>query len=187
MKGMIMNRFFSFITIGLILCIVLVTGCSKSTPVLTGTVSPNLTNNIKTLKFEEIKSAKIKLGTAGANPIKYDIFDFNNPNHTKVIKEVVHYLNSAKIQGNAYKQIVNDKGGSPPCLIIALKDGSVIEINYAIHDTVKKNLDGSTDAAKNLIPNEVEINIVNSNVNSIRILSPEIKNLIFSGYEDIFK
>ena len=79
MKGMIMNRFFRFMTIGLILCIVFITGCSKSAPELTGTVSPKLTNTIKTLKFEEIKSAKIQLGTAGASPIKYDIFDFNNP------------------------------------------------------------------------------------------------------------
>ena len=108
-------------------------------------------------------------------------------NHTKVIKDVVHYLNSAKIQGNAYKELVSNKGGSDPYLILALKNGSIIEIKYAIHDTVKKNLDGSTDRAKNLIPNEVEINIMNSNVNSIRILSPEIKNLIYSGYKDIFK
>lgn len=181
-----MNRFFRYISIGLILCIVFVTGCSKSEQELTGTVSPKLTNTIKTLKYEEIKSAKIQLGTAGANPIKYDIFDFNNSDHTKVIKDVVHYLNSAKIQGNAYKQIVNNKGGSPQYLILALKDGSVIEIKYAIQDTIKKNIDGSTDRMKNIIPNEVEINIRDSNENSIRILSPEIKKLIDSGYKDIF-
>ena len=29
MKGMIMNRLFRFMTIGLILCIVFITGCSK--------------------------------------------------------------------------------------------------------------------------------------------------------------
>ena len=103
-----------------------------------------------------------------------------------MIKDVVHYLNSAKIQGNKYKELVGNKGGST-FLILALKNGSIIEIKYAIHDTVKKNLDGLTEIAKNLIPNEVEINISNSNENSIRILSPEIKNLIFSGYKDIFK
>lgn len=182
-----MNRIFRFITIVLILCIVFVTGCSKGPQELIVTVSPKLTNTIKTLKFKDIKYAKIQLGTAGANPIKYYVFDFNNPVHTKVIKDVVHYLNSDKIQGNAYKQIVNYKGGSPQYLILVLKDESVIEIKYAIHDTVKKNLDGSTETAKNPIPNEVTINIINSNEKSIRILSPEIKKIIDSGYKDIFK
>ena len=175
-----MNKFFRFMTIGLILCIVFVTGCSKG-------ISPKLTNTIKALKFEDIKSAKIESGSAGAITLRNYTFDLNNSEHTKVIKDVIHYLNSAKIQGNEYKQIIANKGSELPYLILTLKDGSVIDIEYAIHDTVKKNSDGSTERAKNLIQNEVTINIRNSNEKSIRILSPEIKKLIDSGYKDIFK
>ena len=165
-----MNKFFRFMTIGLILCIVFVTGCSK-------VISPKLTNTIKALKFEDIKSARIELGGVGASPIKNYTFDFNNPDHTKVLKDVIKYLNSAKIQGNAYEQKINMKGGSLPYLILALKDGSSIDIEYAIRDTVTKFPDGSTETAKNLIPNKVTINIINSNEKSIRILSPEKKKI----------
>lgn len=167
-------------TIGLILCIVFVTGCSKG-------ISPKLTNTIKTLKFEEVKSARIELGRAGASPIKNYFFDFNNSNHAKVLKDVINHLNSGKIQGNAYDEKVTDKGGSPTYLILTLKDGSVINIKSAVRDKVTKFPDGSTEIAKLNIPNEVTINIINSNEKSIRILSPETKKMIDSGYKDILK
>jgi len=156
---------------------VFITGCSKSG-------STKLINTINELKFEDIKSTKIVLARTGASPIKNYTFDFNNADHTKVLKDVINYLNSAKIQGNADEKITY-KGGSPTYLILTLKDGSVINIKSAVKDKVTTLLDGSTEIAKLDIPNEVTINI-NSNENPIRILSSEIRKLIDSGYKDIF-
>ena len=160
-------------TLVLIFCIVFITGCSKS-----------VSTTINELKFENIKSVKIELARGGASPIKNYTFDFNNPHHTKVLKDVINYLNSAKIQGNADEKIT-DKGGSPTLLILELKDGSVINIKSAVGDKVTNLPDGSTETAKLDIPNEVTINI-NYNEKAIRILSPEIRKLIDSGYKDIF-
>lgn len=170
-----MNKIIRIMTLVLIFCIVFITGCSKS-----------VSTTINELKFENIKSARIELGTGGASPIKNYTFDFNNSHHTKVLKDVINYLNSAKIQGNAYDEKVTYKGGSPTYLILTLKDGSVINIQSAVRDKVTKFPDGSTETAKNLIPNEVTINIINSNEKAIRILSPEIRKLIDNGYKDIF-
>jgi len=175
-----MNKIIRIMTLVLIFGILFITGCSKS-----------VSTTINELKFENIKSARIELARGGAipnpaSPIKTYTFDFNNSNHTKVLKDVINYLNSAKIQGNADEKIT-DKGGSPTLLILGLKDGSVINIKSAVGDKVTNLPDGSTETAKNLIPNEVTINIINSNEKSIRILSPEIKKLIDSGYKDIFK
>jgi hypothetical protein len=102
-----------------------------------------------------------------------------------VLKDVINYLNSAKLQGNADEKITY-KGGSPTYLILELKDGSIINIKSAVTDKVSTLPDGSTERAKLDIPNEVTINI-DSNENPIRILSPEIRKLIDSGYKDIFK
>jgi len=188
MKGMIMNRLFRFMTIALILCIVFITGCSKGAraPELTGAISPKLTNTIKALKFEDIKYVRIQEATAGATPSKYYTFDFNNPKHTKVIKDVIYYLNSAKIQGNNYKELVGNKGGSPTFLILVLKDGSVIQITDAVRQTTIKGSTGATTTTTYDIPNEVTITI-NSNDKPFRILSSELRKLIDSGYKDIFK
>ncbi|MBU3217258.1 hypothetical protein [Clostridium estertheticum] len=77
-------------------------GCSKGI---------SLTNTIKALKFKNIKSAKIELASAGGMTAKTYTFDFNNSDHTKMLKDVINYLNSAKIQGNAYDKKVTNKGG----------------------------------------------------------------------------
>ena len=50
---------------------------------------------------------------------------------------------------------------------------------------ITKLSDTLTDRAEVNIPNEVTINI-NSNGKPIRLLSPEIRKLIDSGYKDIF-
>lgn len=47
-----MNKIFSIMIVSLIFCITFMTGCSKS-------VSTKLPNNIKELKFENVKSARI--------------------------------------------------------------------------------------------------------------------------------
>jgi hypothetical protein len=164
-------------TLVLVFCIVFITGCSKSG-------STKLTNTINELNFENIKSAKIELATAGALPIKTYTFDFNNPHHSKMIKDVINYLNSAKIQGNADEKITY-KSSLPTFLILALKDVSVIKIKSAVRDKVTNLPDGSTERAKLDIPNEVTI-IINSNEKPIRILSPEIRKLLDGGYKDVF-
>jgi hypothetical protein len=58
-------------------------------------------------------------------------------------------------------------------------------IKSAVRDKVTNLPDGSTERAKLDIPNEVTI-IINSNEKPIRILSPEIRKLIDSGYKDTF-
>jgi len=168
-----MNKLIRIMTLGLIFCIVFITGCSKK-----------VSTTINELKFENIKSARIELASGGVSPIKNYTFDFNNSDHAKVLKDVINYLNSAKIQGNADEK-VNQKGGSPTYLIVVLKDGSVIYIKSAVEDKVTKYPDGSTEIAKLDIPNEITIN-TNSNGKPIRILSPEIRKLIDSGYKDFF-
>ncbi|MBU3218090.1 hypothetical protein LL033_00550 [Clostridium estertheticum] len=65
-----------------------------------------------------------------------------------MLKDIINYLNSAKIQGNAYDEKVTDKGGSPTYLVLVLKDGSVINIQSAVRDKVTKFSDGSTEIAK---------------------------------------
>ena len=85
-----MNKSFNLIIFGLILCIVLVTGCSKISFL-------NPTNPIKTLKFENIKSAEIELATVGAIPAKTYTFDFNNYKQIKIIEDIIKYLNSSKV------------------------------------------------------------------------------------------
>ena len=186
-----MNKVFRFMTITLILCIVFITGCSKGTPApeLIGAVSPKLTNTIKTLKLEDIKYLRIQEATGVATSIKYYTFDFNNPNHTKVIKDVVYYLNSAKIQGNDYEELAGNKGGSPTFLILALKDGSVIQITDALRQTAIKGSTGARTITTYDIPNEVTITAIttNSNYKSFRILSKELRKLIDNGYKDIFR
>lgn len=173
-----MNKFFRLITFGLIFCIVFITGCSKG-------ISPKSTNTIKTLKFEDIKSAKIELERTGASSIKNYIFDLNDSEQTKTIKDIISYLNSDKVQGNADEKVTN-KGSSPMLLILELKDGSIIQIKSAVGSKVTKLSDSSTEISQFDIPNEVTIS-TNPNENPIRILSPELKKLIDSGYKDIFK
>ncbi|MBU3072444.1 hypothetical protein [Clostridium estertheticum] len=53
-----------------------------------------------------------------------------------MVKDIINYLNSNKIQGNAYDEKVTDKGGS------------VISIQSAVRDKVTKFPDGSTDRVK---------------------------------------
>ena len=151
-------------------------GCSKGI---------SLTNTIKVLKSEDIKSAKIELSSAGGMTAKTYTFDFNNSKQTKILEDVIKYLNLGKVQGYSDEKVTN-KGGSPTLLILVLKDGSVINIQSAVRDKVTKFPDGSTEIAKLPIPSEVTINIINSNEKPIRILSPEIKKLIDSGYKNIF-
>ncbi len=172
-----MNKFFRLMIVGLIFCIVFITGCSKD--ISTEPI------NIKALRFEDIKSARIELASAGMLAGEICIFDFNNSNHTKVIEDVIRYLSSGKVQGNADEKVIR-KGGSPTFLILELKDGSFIQIKSAVGGKVIKLSDGSSEIAQFDIPNEVTIR-TNSNEKPIRILSPEIKKLIVSEYKDIFK
>lgn len=153
------------------------TGCSKS-------VSTEPTNKITELKFEDIQSARIELARTGGNPSKNYTFDFNNSDHTKILNDVIKYLNSAKIQENADEKVTN-KGGSAIYLILELKDGSDIEIKSAVGGKVTKFSNSSTETSQFDIPSEVTIN-TNSNETSFRILSPEIRELIDNGYKNIF-
>lgn len=173
-----MYKLIRITTLGLIFCIVLITGCSKS-----------LSTTINELKFENIKSARIELAGSvlhgATSPIKTYTFDFNNSKQTKIIEDVIKYLNSAKVQGNADETVTNKGGWSPTLLILQNKDGSIIQIESAVHEKITKFPDGSTEYAGLDIPNEVTISI-NSNKKPIRIISPEIRKLIESGYKDIF-
>jgi hypothetical protein len=153
------------------------TGCSKS-------VSTKLPNNIKELKFENVKSARIELAAVGANTTKNFTFDFNNSDQTKALKDIISQLNSAKVQGYAEEKVTN-KGSSPTLLILELKDGSVIKVKSAVGGKVTKFSDGSTETSQFDIPNEVTIS-TNSNIKPFRMLSPEIRELSDSGYKDIF-
>ncbi|WP_297417994.1 hypothetical protein [Clostridium sp.] len=172
-----MNKFFSIMIVILILLITSVTGCYKS-------VSIKLPNNIKELKFENVKSARIELSKVGANTTKNLIFDFNNSDKTEKLKDIISQLNSAKVQGDVEENVTN-KGSSPTLLILELKDGSVIQVKPAVGGKVTKLSDGSTETSQFDIPNEVTIT-TNSNIRPFRILSPEIRKLIDSGYKDIF-
>lgn len=173
-----MNKILRLITFLLILCIALITGCSKGT-------SRKSTNTINSLKFEDIKSVKLELGTTGGNPSKNYTFDFNDSEQTKIVKDIVSYLNSGKVQGDAEERVTN-KGNSPTLLILEFKDGSTIQIKSAVGSEVKKLSNGSTEISQFNIPNEVTIS-KNSNEKPFRILSTELRNLIDSGYKDIFK
>lgn len=173
-----MNKLFRIMTLGLIFCIVFMMGCSKS-------VSTKFNNKMEELKFEDIQSARIELeSTGGASQSKNYIFDFNNSDHTKMLKDIIKYLNSAKIQGNADEK-VDKKGGSPTYLILELKDGSDIKIKSAIEGKVTKFSNGSTETSQIDIPNQITIS-TNSSEPPFRILSPEIRELIDNGYKNIF-
>jgi len=172
------NKVLRLITFGLILCIALITGCSKGT-------STKSTNTIKSLKFEDIKSVKLELRTTGEDTNQNYIFDFNNSEQTKIVKDIVSYLNSGKVQGDADEKVTN-KGNSPTLLILELKDGSIIQIKSAVGGKVSNLSNGSTEISQFNIPNEVTIS-KNSNEKPFRILSPELRNLIDSGYKNIFK
>ncbi|MFL0248278.1 hypothetical protein [Candidatus Clostridium stratigraminis] len=173
-----MNKLIKILVVNLILAIVFMAGCSRG-------ILAKLPNTIKTLEFDNIKSARIELARTGSSPIKKYSFDFNSPSQIKILKDVISQLNSAKFQGNADEKVVN-KGGSPTFLVLELKDGSIIQIKSAVEGKVTKLSDGSTEISQFDIPNEVTISI-NSNIESFRVLSPEIKELIDSGYKDIFK
>lgn len=173
-----MNKIFRCIAFSLICCVVFIIGCAKG-------VSTRSADIIKALTFADIKSAKIELARTGGSPINNYIFDFNNSEQTKIIKDIIRYLNSGKVQGNADEKVTS-KGGSPNFLIVELKDSSVIKIKSAVGGKVTKLKDGSTEISQFDIPNEVTIN-TNSNESPIRILSPELKKLIDSGYKDTFK
>ena len=172
-----MNKFFSIMIVSLIFCITFMTGCSKS-------VSTKLPNNIKELKFENVKSARIELATVGASTTKNFTFDFNNSDQTKTLKDIISQLNSGEVQGYAEEKVTN-KGSSPTLLILELKDGSVIQVKSTVGGKVTKLSDGSTETSQFDIPNEVTIS-TNSNIKPFRILSPEIRKLSDSGYKDIF-
>lgn len=173
-----MKKFYRIITLVLISCIVFITGYYVG-------ISVKLTNTIKTLKFENIKSARIELTGMGGGPIKNYVFDANNPDQIKIIRDVISSLNSGKVQGSADEKITN-KGGSPPFLILEPKDGSVIRIKAAVGGKVTKFADGSTERSQFDIPNQITISR-NSNEKPIRILSPEIRKLIDGGYKNTFK
>jgi hypothetical protein len=172
-----MNKLFGIMTLGLIFCIVFMTGCSKRIS------TKPITNKITELKFENIKSARIELASTGGNSSKSYTFDFDNSDHTKILKDVIQYLNSAKIQGNADEKVTN-KGGSPTYLILELKDGSDIRIKSAVGGKVTKLSNGSIETSQFDIPNEVTIS-KNSNEEPYRIQSPEIRELIDNGYKNL--
>lgn len=173
-----MNKNFRLMIVSLIFCIVFVLGCSKD-------ISSKLSNKIAKLKFEDIQSARIELaGTGGAGSINYT-FDYNNSKHTEVLKDVIKCLNFDEIQGNADEK-VTEKGGSPTYLVLELKDGSDIKIKSAIEGKIIKFSNGSTETSQIDIPDQITIS-TNSNEKSIKILSPQVRKLIDSGYKDVFQ
>jgi sRNA-binding carbon storage regulator CsrA len=172
-----MYKLIKIITLSLIFCIVFITGCSKS-----------ISTTINELKSENIESARIELAGSilpGASPIKTYNFDFNNSKQTKIIEDVIKYLNSAKVQGNADEIVTNKGGGSPTLLILVNKDGSTIQIGAAVKSKITKLSNTLTERTGVDIPNEVTINVDYGK--AINILSPEIRKLIDSGYKNIFE
>lgn len=171
-----MNKIIRITTVVLIFSIVFIAGCSKS-----------VSTTINELKFENIKSARIELAGSilpGASPIKTYTFDFNNSKQTKIIENVIKYLNSAKNQGNADEIVTNKGGGSPTLLILINKDGSIIQISDSLKSKITKISNTLTERTVVDIPNEVTINV--NHGKAINIVSPEIRRLIDSGYKCIF-
>ncbi|MDP4146053.1 MAG: hypothetical protein Q8936_16445 [Bacillota bacterium] len=159
-------KIIKLIIYGLIFSILFMTGCSKEISAKT----------IKTLKFENIKAARIELARTGGSPTKNYTFDFNNPDHVKLLKDIVNSLNTGKVQGEADERISN-KGSSPTVLILELKNGSIIQIKAAVENKTTKLSHGSTEVSQIDIPGEIIIS-TNTNEKPIRMLSPEIRKLI---------
>lgn len=180
-----MNKFCRVMITGLTFCIVFITGCSKSVSTESNNEISKPTTEIPELKFEDIQlqSARIELAHTGGNASKIYTFDFNNSDHAKILTNVIKCLNSSKIQGNSDEE-VNIKGGSPTCLILELKDGSIIQIKAAVGFKVTKFPDGSSKTEQFNIPNEVTIS-KNINEETYIIQSPEIRELIDNGYKNL--
>jgi hypothetical protein len=145
---------------------------------LTGCVgeSSNLINKIRILKLEDIKSAKIELGRSGSPSAIYS-YNINDNEQRKILKNIIDKLNSAKMQGIAEEKGVTNKGQSPTIIIFQLKDGSEIQIKSALKGEITKLKDGTIQATLYDIPNEITVS-TNSDDKPIRLLAPEIKDLI---------
>ncbi|MFL0268809.1 hypothetical protein [Candidatus Clostridium radicumherbarum] len=135
--------------------------------------------------YKDIKSVKIippTLGNVRLGEYKDLYFDLNKKEDKYMVNNILNWLKLGRIMGNASNEAISN-GSTPAYFMIELKNGTEIFINSSVSEGYINN--------QKLIPSQnikgqVTIRTNPSKREEIRLLSPELKSFIESGWKDFF-
>lgn len=130
---------------------------------LIGLVSYN--NSINNINISEVKSVKF-FPFRGAIPKKEYTYNTGNADDTRIVNNIISYINSGKIVGT--KRLTVSQGGSPEALILELNSGQDIEI------TIRDAGIGQVLITKD------------SRNMALKLYSPELRKLFTDEFKRIF-
>lgn len=136
------------------------------------------TSIIKGISSTSISSIRIEPESAGAIRKDSIYFDFNN--NQDRFENIVDWIKSGSIVGNANNEMLS-MGGSPTFLIIELKNGTSIRVKSAIGSITTKLSHGIKVDGRNI---DGQVTIYISGMQTpIREYSPQLKSFIENGWK----
>lgn len=137
-------------------------------------------NRSKSLTLKSVKSVKIVRPYSGIISNYKDLyFDLNKKEDKDMVNNILSWLKSGRIMGNASNEAVWN-GGAPAYLVIELKNGTKIYI----HSSVSNG--GAPSYSTTDLKGEVTIRTIPVKQDDIRVLSPKLKSFIENGWKDFF-
>jgi hypothetical protein len=105
--------------------------------------------------------------------------------HMEMVKEILNWLKSSQMVDYTGGHENISHGLPPTYLIIELKDKTIIQIKSSVNAIITQLPNGTTEVKGQIVDGQVTI-YIGDTMNYIRVLSPELKSFIDSGWMHFF-